>query len=103
MSEKLKVALKLCFFFKIVLLKLFLFFVFQNIHSWDYGLSKLLVKVSELRPLVILIDGIDQLADYSKKDLEWLPRELPPNVRLLVSVRDDSADFSKIKVKILVS
>lgn len=69
----------------------------SSIHSWDYGLSKLLAKVSELRPLIILIDGIDQLAEYSNKDLQWLPRELPPNVRLIISVRDDSGEFSKIK------
>ncbi|GIX76385.1 NACHT and WD repeat domain-containing protein 2 [Caerostris darwini] len=69
----------------------------SSIHSWDYGLGKLLGKVSELRPLIILIDGIDQLADYSNADLQWLPRELPAHVKLIMTVRDDSEELEKIK------
>ncbi|GFS29019.1 NACHT and WD repeat domain-containing protein 2 [Trichonephila inaurata madagascariensis] len=69
----------------------------STIHSWDYGLGKLLGKVSELRPLIILIDGIDQLAEYSDKDLQWLPHELPAHVRLILTVRDDSEELAKIK------
>ncbi|GFU21337.1 NACHT and WD repeat domain-containing protein 2 [Nephila pilipes] len=68
-----------------------------SIHTWDYGLGKLLGKVSELRPLIILIDGIDQLAEYSNKDLQWLPHELPAHVRLILTVRDDSEELAKIK------
>ncbi|GIX73217.1 NACHT and WD repeat domain-containing protein 2 [Caerostris extrusa] len=66
-------------------------------HLWDYGLGKLLGKVSELRPLIILIDGIDQLADYSNADLQWLPRELPAHVKLIMTVRDNSDELEKIK------
>ncbi|CAL1279491.1 unnamed protein product [Larinioides sclopetarius] len=69
----------------------------STIHSWDYGLGKLLSKVSEFRPLIILIDGIDQLAEYSTKDLQWLPRELPAHVKLILTVRDDSEELDKIK------
>ncbi|GFV68155.1 NACHT and WD repeat domain-containing protein 2, partial [Trichonephila clavipes] len=69
----------------------------STIHSWDYGLGKLLGKVSELRPLIILIDGIDQLAEYSDKDLQWLPHELPAHVRLILTVRNDSEELAKIK------
>lgn len=77
---------------------MYIFSAFQSIHSWQSGLGKLLSKVTEMRPLVILIDGIDQLADYSSKDLQWLPKELPAHVRLIMTVRDDSTELSKIKV-----
>ncbi|KFM57174.1 NACHT and WD repeat domain-containing protein 1, partial [Stegodyphus mimosarum] len=68
-----------------------------TMHSWGHGLSKLLLKVSELRPLIIIIDGIDQLAEYSSKDLQWLPRELPPNVKLIITVQDGTEELNKIK------
>ncbi|XP_015912569.1 NACHT domain- and WD repeat-containing protein 1 isoform X2 [Parasteatoda tepidariorum] len=69
----------------------------SNVHDWDFGLGKLLSKVSEFRPLIVLIDGIDQLAEYSSKDLQWLPRELPAHVKLILTVRDNSEELEKIK------
>lgn len=37
--------------------------------------------------LVLVLDGLDQLAPDSR-DLEWLPRHFPPQIRLIVSCSD---------------
>ncbi|KAG0719244.1 NACHT and WD repeat domain-containing protein 2 [Chionoecetes opilio] len=47
-------------------------------------------KACKVRPLVIMIDGIDQVKSYGSTSLEWVPRELPENVKLIMTVRDDS-------------
>lgn len=39
------------------------------------------------RPLVLFLDALDQLSSADNaRDLNWLPRELPPHVKLVVSV-----------------
>ena len=53
------------------------------------GLGELLAKCPRRRRLVLFVDGIDQLDDGQQLDpIAWIPPELPPNVRLIVSVRD---------------
>lgn len=42
------------------------------------------------RPLVVFLDALDQLGDADDgRRLRWLPRELPPHVRLVVSTLPD--------------
>ena len=42
------------------------------------------------RPVIIFLDAVDQLSETDNaKSLVWLPRQLPPHVRLVVSVLDD--------------
>ena len=44
------------------------------------------------RPLVVFLDGLDQLAEGQRPDqLGWLPALLPPDVRLVVSTRPGEA------------
>ena len=53
------------------------------------GFRELLAKCPRRRRLVLFVDGIDQLDDGQQIDpIAWIPAELPPNVRLIVSVRD---------------
>ena len=53
-------------------------------------LPKRLELAREDRPLVIFIDALDQLSrNYNARSLNWLPRELPPGVRLVLSGRED--------------
>jgi tetratricopeptide (TPR) repeat protein len=48
--------------------------------------SEWLSECSQNRPLLILIDGLDQLdGQYDAHDLDWLPKTLPANVRLICS------------------
>ncbi|XP_051580261.1 NACHT and WD repeat domain-containing protein 2 [Myxocyprinus asiaticus] len=51
-------------------------------------------------PLVLIIDGLDQLpVTDGPLDLTWLPKSLPPNVKLLISFTANSpAIFSTLKI-----
>ena len=43
-------------------------------------------RVGAIEPVVIVIDGLNQLEDRDRApDLAWLPRDLPPRVRLVLS------------------
>jgi hypothetical protein len=51
---------------------------------------------TELKPLVILLDSLDQLSpSHQAHGLLWLPRTLPPNVHLVVSTLPDEYDLLK--------
>lgn len=42
------------------------------------------------RPVVVFLDALDQLSESDNaRSLVWLPRQLPPHVRLIVSVLND--------------
>jgi len=52
----------------------------------------LLSKLPSERPLCLFLDALDQLADTGgAPDLRWLPEQLPPHVRLVISVREGTA------------
>jgi hypothetical protein len=51
-------------------------------------------------PLVIMIDGIDQVRDFGCQSCEWLPESLPENLKLILSVDETSDMFETIKAKI---
>ncbi|XP_076370649.1 NACHT and WD repeat domain-containing protein 2-like isoform X3 [Tachypleus tridentatus] len=64
-------------------------------------LEVIMDKVSSHRPLIIFIDGIDQVDSFSSKDLQWLPAELPKHVKLILSVRDETDEFQELKEHLL--
>jgi NACHT domain- and WD repeat-containing protein len=54
---------------------------------------KQLARATEARPLVIILDALDQLsAAEGARGLSWLPRELPEHVRIIVSISTSPAD-----------
>ncbi len=57
----------------------------------SYDFNTILQKASTNKRILILIDGVNQL-DESEigLDLAWLPRELPENVKIIMSCIDDS-------------
>ncbi|XP_038661641.1 NACHT and WD repeat domain-containing protein 2-like [Scyliorhinus canicula] len=60
----------------------------------------LLEFATEDRPLLISLDGLEELSDeYNAGNLSWLPRELPKNVYFLVSmtVEETQATLKKVK------
>ena len=64
-------------------------------------LSIVLRLASASRPLVILLDSLDQLdSDSGAKQLAWLPQALPTHVKLIVStLPDDTYEcFPRLKV-----
>lgn len=52
------------------------------------------------RPLVILLDGLDQVRAYSSKNIDWLPTKLPDNIKLLISVAESSDMHANINSKL---
>lgn len=47
--------------------------------------STVLEMATESRPLMVILDGIDELSE-SEAHLSWIPTELPPHVYFIVSV-----------------
>lgn len=52
--------------------------------------------------MILVLDGIDQVKSFSSKTLEWLPVKLPDNIKLIMSVSEDS-DMHKEMVKLIDS
>lgn len=48
------------------------------------------------KPLLICLDGIDELLEENNADLSWIPTELPKNVYFIVSTCTESG-FSRLQ------
>lgn len=57
--------------------------------SADFRLR--LSRATAAQPLVLFLDALDRLDDAGEGDLGWLPIELPPHVRLVLSTARGSA------------
>ncbi|XP_060582877.1 NACHT and WD repeat domain-containing protein 2-like [Ruditapes philippinarum] len=56
--------------------------------------SELLKLGTKEKPLVIILDSLDQLArDHNAYKLHWLPRKLPPFVKFFVSTYTEASDL----------
>ena len=52
------------------------------------------------RPLVVLLDGLNQLSlDHRADRLNWLPSNLPANVHLVLSTSTDHPTFDALQTK----
>ena len=52
------------------------------------------------RPLVVLLDGLNQLSvDHRADRLDWLPRTLPANVHFILSTTTDHPTFDALLAK----
>lgn len=61
----------------------------------DFAEQLTALKVPAKRPLVLVLDALDQLSAMPQS-VEWLPRTLPPRVRVLVSVLPDREEFARL-------
>lgn len=77
-----------------------IFFDLQNIETYQKILLSLLTASCLQRPLVILLDGLDQVRTYSSKNIDWLPTVLPDNIKLIISVSENSDMHAKISEKL---
>ena len=62
-----------------------------------------LSAASSDKPLVIFLDGLDQLTTEpsSQSILTWLPKQLPDNVHMVISTSTTDGDtFKALKVKL---
>ncbi|XP_056647037.1 NACHT and WD repeat domain-containing protein 2 isoform X1 [Diorhabda sublineata] len=72
----------------------------NNIETYQKVLPTLLTASCLQRPLIILLDGLDQVRAYSSKNIDWLPTELPDNIKLIISVSESSDMHVKISGKL---
>lgn len=75
-------------------------FASKSISEQREVLGVLLDKVSSHRPLIILLDGLDQVTKHSAYTFDWLPSELPPYVKVVLTVRDGSKELEDLKAKL---
>lgn len=69
----------------------------HNVSKLSKRLADLVQGESSLRPLYIVIDGLDQVQSYGSLSLSWLPTELPPDVKLVLTLRDETPQLQEIK------
>ena len=63
----------------------------------EYFKNKLATSSKE-KPLILLLDALDQLTDAENaKQLMWLPYDLPENVKIIVSALEPSLCFDQLK------
>ncbi|KAF4525524.1 hypothetical protein B566_EDAN014910, partial [Ephemera danica] len=72
----------------------------HNVTSYREIIPQLMAATCLRAPLIILIDGIDQVREFGSMSCDWLPLSLPENIKLVISVEEDSAMLTEIKAKI---
>lgn len=60
--------------------------LFQDIKIYEKVLLDILSVGGVQRPMVILLDGIDQIESINTSSIDWLPVHLPENIKLILSV-----------------
>ena len=74
-------------------------FLWQGIKRLHKDLEKLLKKVTPQRPLVVIIDGLDQFSDDESEGLMAIPKTLAPSVKMILTTRGkDFEGFNRLQV-----
>ncbi|KAK9874009.1 hypothetical protein WA026_002362 [Henosepilachna vigintioctopunctata] len=75
-------------------------FCMHNLETYKRVLPTLLVAISLQRPLIIILDGLDQVRAYSSKTIDWLPEKLPENIKIILSVSEKSPMYTHLNQKL---
>jgi hypothetical protein len=60
-------------------------------------LEKRMAPATADRPLILLLDALDQLSEaHGARSLTWLPRQLPEGVRVVISTRRGAETFAAV-------
>ncbi|GBL82053.1 hypothetical protein AVEN_50620-1 [Araneus ventricosus] len=62
--------------------------------------AHLLKRACSERPLTIILDGLDQVEEYSGRSLKWFPVVLPQHVKLILALRDGSNELQEIQERL---
>ncbi|MBE0686158.1 MAG: DUF4062 domain-containing protein [Anaerolineaceae bacterium] len=64
---------------------------------------KKLKLANQENPLYLFLDSLDQLSNnHGARNLNWIPMELPPNVRVIITTREeDTFEYLKSKTSLL--
>ncbi|XP_052132861.1 telomerase protein component 1 [Frankliniella occidentalis] len=71
----------------------------HSVDSWKQQLPDLLAGAAAKRTLVVMVDGLDQLKSYGALVTDWVPAELPVNVKLVVTLWEGSPLLGELKEK----
>ena len=74
---------------------------FQYQEKNDKLLCDLLEKVTF--PLVVIIDGVDNLQSTESLWIDWIPTELQSNIRLILTVTSGSDVYNELMVSLILS
>ncbi|CAG9765713.1 unnamed protein product [Ceutorhynchus assimilis] len=72
----------------------------HSIEEYQKILPNLLTASSPQRPMVIILDGLDQVREYSSKNTKWIPSKLPDNIKLIISVTEGSQMYDDLKSRL---
>ncbi|KAL1513904.1 hypothetical protein ABEB36_003243 [Hypothenemus hampei] len=72
----------------------------HTVEEYKEVLPNLLKANSTQRPLILIIDGLDQVREYSCSNTNWIPSKLPDNVKLIISVTENSDMHLALKLTI---
>ncbi len=72
--------------------------LFQSIHQHPKAFQQLLEKVPDTTPVVIIIDGLDLIRTPKSHTFDWLPKQLPAHIRILLTMTTDCDIHTSIKV-----
>ncbi|XP_035220118.1 uncharacterized protein LOC118193179 isoform X2 [Stegodyphus dumicola] len=69
----------------------------RSIAEHNSFFSALLRRARSERPLLIILDGLDQVEEYSGRSLKWYPNVLPEHVKLILAFRDGSNELQELQ------
>ncbi|XP_023244499.1 NACHT domain- and WD repeat-containing protein 1-like [Centruroides sculpturatus] len=70
---------------------------FKNMQEHNASFEILIRRTSQKYPMNILIDGLDQVANYSSRDLSWIPTKLPRQTKFILTLRDNSPELKQLR------
>ena len=70
----------------------------KELHQLVSEFFSLMELVPEDAPLVMVLDGLDELSEEHNSDLSWLLLPFPPHVHLILSASSDSACAKTLQV-----
>nr|XP_042905090.1 uncharacterized protein LOC107452393 [Parasteatoda tepidariorum] len=72
----------------------------RSIAEHNSFFANLLKRACSERPLLIILDGLDQVEEYSGRSLKWFPTILPQHVKLILALRDGSNELQEIQERL---
>ncbi|GFW68947.1 uncharacterized protein TNCV_2918461 [Trichonephila clavipes] len=72
----------------------------QSIAEHNSYFANLLKRACSERPMVILLDGLDQVEEYSGRSLKWFPAVLPQHVKLVLALREGSSELQELQERL---
>ncbi|XP_050443594.1 uncharacterized protein LOC126847425 [Adelges cooleyi] len=66
----------------------------HDVYLYSEHIKSLLISIGAKRPIVLIIDGIDQ---FKNSNVGWVTSKLPKNVKVIVSTTETSPQFERLR------